>query len=137
VDRVFLDANVLFSAAYRHDAGLRQLFKLRRVTLITSAYAVEEARRNLTTSQQRKDLEQLCSSIEIASVVAAELLQAPGVDLPESDRPILAAAISARATHLVTGDVKDFGRYYGQMVAGVLILPPAEYLRIRREEKRS
>jgi predicted nucleic acid-binding protein len=137
VDRVFLDANVLFSAAYRHDAGLRQLFKLRRVTLITSAYAVEEARRNLSTSQQRKDLEQLCSSIEIASVVAAELLQVPGVDLPESDRPILAAAISARATHLVTGDVKDFGRYYGQMVGGMLILPPAEYLRIHREEKRS
>lgn len=137
MDRVFLDANVLFSAAYRHDAGLRQLFKLRRVTLITSAYAVEEARRNLSTSQQRKDLEQLCSSIEIASVVAAELLQVPGVDLPESDRPILAAAISARATHLVTGDVKDFGRYYGQMVGGMLILPPAEYLRIHREEKRS
>ena len=136
MDRVFLDANVLFSAAYRHDAGLRQLFKLRRVTLITSAYAVEEARRNLSTSQQRKDLEQLCSSIEIAPVPAAELLQVPGIDLPESDRPILAAAISARATHLVTGDVKDFGRYYGQMVGGMLILPPAEYLRIHREEKR-
>lgn len=134
MDRVFLDANVLFSAAYRHDSGLRQLFRLRQVTLITSTYAVEEARRNLSTPQQRKDMEQLCASMEVVPAATFELPQ--GIDLPESDRPILSAALSARATHLVTGDVKDFGRYYGQTVAGVLILPPAKYLRMRRGENR-
>jgi predicted nucleic acid-binding protein len=128
-----LDANVLFSAAYRHDAGLRQLFKLRRATLITSAYAVEEARRNLSTSQQRKDLEQLCASMEIVPVAMDEPPQLADIDLPESDRPILGAAISARATHLLTGDAKDFGRYYGQTVEGVKIMPPAMYMRQRRE----
>lgn len=136
MDRVFLDANVLFSAAYRHDAGLRQLFKLRRATLITSAYAVEEARRNLSTDRQRRDLERLCASMEIVSVAAADPPRLAGIDLPESDRPILAAAINARATHLLSGDVRDFGRYYGQTVEGVLILPPARYLRKRQDENR-
>lgn len=132
MDRVFLDANVLFSAAYRHDSRLRQLFKLRGVTFISSTYAVEEARRNLSTAEQRKDLEQLCASMEIVPAASPEPLQSPGLDLPESDRPILSAAISARATHLVTGDAKDFGRYYGQTLEGVLILPPAMYIRMRR-----
>lgn len=136
MDRVFLDANVLFSAAYRHDAGLRQLFKLHHVALITSAYAVEEARRNLSTDRQRRDLEQLCASMEIVSVAAADPPQLAGIDLPESDRPIFAAAINARATHLLSGDVRDFGRYYGQTVEGVLILPPARYLRKRQDENR-
>lgn len=136
MDRVFLDANVLFSAAYRRDSRLRQLFKLRGVTFMSSAYAVEEARRNLSTAQQRKDLEQLCASLEIAPAAPPESLQLPGLNLPDSDRPILAAAISTRATHLLTGDVKDFGRYYGQMLEGVLILPPAMYMRMRRGESR-
>lgn len=131
MDRVFLDANVLFSAAYRHDSRLRQLFKLREVTFMSSAYAVEEARRNLSTAQRRKDLERLCASMDIVAAASSESLQSPGLDLPESDRPILAAAISARATHLLTGDAKDFGRFYGQTIEGVLILPPAIYVRMR------
>lgn len=45
---------------------------------------------------------------------------------------LFSAAIGARATHLLTGDTKDFGRYYGQTFAGVLILPPAMYRRTRR-----
>lgn len=47
MDRVFLDANVLYSAAYSRDAGLQRLWKLPQVELLTSAYAVGEARRNL------------------------------------------------------------------------------------------
>lgn len=132
MDRVFLDANVLFSAAYRHDSRLRQLFKLHGVTFISSAYAVEEARRNLSTAQQRKDLEQLCASMEIVPAAPSESRHSPEFELPESDRPILLAAIGARATHLLTGDVKDFGRYYGQTLEGVLILPPAMYIRKRQ-----
>jgi predicted nucleic acid-binding protein len=132
VDRVFLDANVLFSAAYRQDSRLRQLFRWRGVAFISSAYAVEEARRNLSTAQQRKDLEQLCASMEMVPAAPSESLHSPGFELPDSDRPILMAAISARATHLLTGDVKDFGRYYGQTLEGVLILPPAMYMRMRR-----
>jgi hypothetical protein len=48
--------------------------------------------------------------------------------LPVKDRPILVAAIVEKATHLLTGDVKHFSRYYRQVIQGVLILAPAEYL---------
>ena len=57
------------------------------------------------------------------------------IDLAEKDRPILAMAVAARATHLLTGDVRRFGRYYGQTVAGLQILRPAAYLRARRPEE--
>jgi hypothetical protein len=50
-----------------------------------------------------------------------------GVRLPEKDQPILLAAIDGGATHLLTGDWTHFGPYFRQAVAGVMILPPAEY----------
>jgi hypothetical protein len=106
------------------------------VKCITSAYALEEARRNLSTAQQRKDLEHLCTLMEVVSVATLELHLPPTIDLPEGDRPILIAAINARATHLLTGDAKGFGRYYSQTLEGVLVLPPAMYLRMRRGESR-
>ena len=59
MDRVFLDANVLFSAAYRPDSRLRELWALAEVELVTSAYSVEEACRNLDNPVQRADLEKL------------------------------------------------------------------------------
>ena len=48
MDRLFLDANVLFSAAYRPNAGLLRLWRLPDVVLCTGRYALEEARTNLT-----------------------------------------------------------------------------------------
>lgn len=129
MDIVFLDANVLFSAAYRADSRLRRLWHLRGVQLITSGFAIEEARRNLTTAAQRSELDTLLLSIRI--VPFAGPLDHPifaTIALPDKDRPILLAAITARATHLVTGDFQHFGPYYGQRLKGVLIMPPAEYL---------
>lgn len=128
MDRLFLDANILFSAAYRPNAGLRQLWRLSGVSLLTSGYAVEEARRNLDTADQRRDLQTLLVNTHLQQ--AAELRQPlpDSVELPEKDEPIMLAAISAQATHLITGDVKHFGRYYGKRVEGVLILAPSAYL---------
>ena len=47
MDRLFLDANVLFSAAYRPSAGLLIFWKLAGVQLLSSRYAVAEALANL------------------------------------------------------------------------------------------
>lgn len=55
MDRVFLDANVLFSAAYRVETPLRSLFTLPDVQLVTSVYALEEAQRNLLSGPQRAE----------------------------------------------------------------------------------
>ncbi len=65
MDRVFLDANVLFSAAYRPDAGLRKLWSLPKVELITSTQAREETRRNLTEPDQQKRLDPLLASVTV------------------------------------------------------------------------
>jgi len=130
VNLVFLDANVLFSAAYRADAGLRRLWGLGETQLITSAYAVEEARRNLKLDEQRDRLEELLATVNVIAPLPGARPLPSHVQLPEKDRPILMAAIEAQATYLLTGDVKDFGAYYGQTIEGVMILPPAEYLRL-------
>jgi predicted nucleic acid-binding protein len=121
VDRVFLDANVLFSAAYRSDAGLVVLWRRAGAVLLTSAYAVDEARRNLAGEDQRRRLEALVHKCEIVPSPAAALLP-EGLVLPPGDQMIFLAAMAARATHLLTGDRTHFGPYYGRTVAGVLIL---------------
>lgn len=127
MDRLFLDANILFSAAYRANAGLLMLWKLKNVALCSSRYAVEEARINLEQDAQKRRLERLAKAIEFFDPIAPGLPR--GVDLPEKDVPILLAALAARSTHLVTGDVHHFGRYFGQTIEGMLVLPPGDYLR--------
>jgi predicted nucleic acid-binding protein len=127
MSRVFLDANVLFSAVYREASGLKRLWKLPDVELLTSAYASEEARRNLLSADQRARLEDLLARTRIVPESDAPLPS--GVPLPDKDIPILKAAIAAEATHLITGDVKDFGRYLGKKIAGVLIVTPADFIR--------
>jgi predicted nucleic acid-binding protein len=126
--RVFLDANILFSAAYRDGAGLRKLWGLPNVVLLTSGYAVEEARRNLDTPERRERLEGLLVAVQI--VMEAPRTPLPdGARLPEKDQPILRAAIAAGATHLLTGDLRDFGHLFGHRVGGVVVETPSAFLR--------
>ena len=54
-----------------------------------------------------------------------------GISLPEKDVPIFLAAIEARATHLLTGDIQHFGPYLDKRIEGIEIVLPGEYLRIR------
>ena len=133
MDRIFLDANVLFSAAYRQDSSLLRLWDLRDVVLLTSAYALEEARRNLDTAEQRDRLERLSARMEVPLAVAVTADLPSEVNLPEKDRPILQAAIGVGATLLLTGDRRAFGRYYGQVLSGVLVLKPSAYFSGRKD----
>jgi hypothetical protein len=55
VDRVFLDASALFSAAYRVETSLRTLFTLPHARLVMSDYVLEEAKRNLSSGQQQAE----------------------------------------------------------------------------------
>jgi uncharacterized protein len=129
MDRLFLDANVLFSAAYRTGSGLLQLWKLKNVVLCSSRYAVEEARINLEREDQRKRLIDLEPALYMFDATGPDLPR--GISLPEKDEPILRAALAAKATHLLTGDVRHFGPYFDKKIEGVAILLPGEYLRSR------
>ena len=128
MDRLFLDANVLFSAAYRPDAGIARLWQISDAELMTSAYAAEEARINLTEKDQRDRLGRLLERLKLVAGISG--LPA-GITLPEKDQPILQAAIQSRATHLLTGDKRHFGRYFGKSYVGVLVVTPSEYFQAR------
>lgn len=128
LDRVFLDANVLFSAAYRTGSGLLHLWAREHCHLTTSAFAHEEARRNLDSQEQRDRLEHLMVEVTLVP----ESPRRPEHDawnLPDKDVPILAAAVRARATHLLTGDLAHFGHLMGRSIDGVSVLRPAAYLK--------
>lgn len=128
MDRLFLDANILFSAAYG-SPGLARLWALaveRKIELLTSAYAAEEARRNLERREHRRRLESLLSAVK--TVPEPDPALPCPADLPPKDRPLLLAAIQAGATHFVTGDLRHFGAYRGRRFSGVLICTPRDYL---------
>lgn len=128
--RVFLDANVLFSAAYAPGNRFLQLWELEGTQLVTSSHALEEARRNLAEAQRQERLQGLVEAVDVLEVLGVSpAYRLPAeIRLPEKDRPILAAAVQARASHLLTGDVEHFGPYFGRTVAGVLIQRPGIYL---------
>jgi predicted nucleic acid-binding protein len=135
--RVFLDANVLFSAAYRDQARLAILWKLRGGQLLTSEYAAQEAASNLDKDDQQARLRDLLEDVEIVSdeagMGATFQISLREIVLPDKDRPILAAAVAAKADFLLTGDIQHFGRYYGQDLCGVQILRPSEFLKMQSE----
>ena len=135
--RVFLDANVLFSAAYREEAGLAVLWKLRGVHLVTSLYAAQEAANNLNDEDQQSRLRELIDEIEIVSdalgIDSTTQNKLAAIELPDKDRPILAGAVAAEADFLLTGDIHHFGRYFGQVLGGVRILCPADFLKTLAE----
>ena len=129
VDRVFLDANVLFSAAYRPTTDLRRLWTIAGIELLTSDYALKETRGGLP-APRHADLHALLRGMTVvATPLPGTRPLPPGLVLPAKDVPIFLAAAAATSTHLLTGDKRHFGAYYGQQFDGVLILPPSTYLR--------
>ena len=136
MDRLFLDANILFSAAYRDGAGVVRLWELEGCILLSPDYAIDEARRNLLDSGQVERLDQLLETVRMVPTVSLDPQIRGAVELREKDWPILGGAVSAGATHLITGDHRDFGPYFGSRLFGVLILTPRSYL-VQREDSAS
>jgi hypothetical protein len=132
---LFLDANVLFSAAYRAETRLRELWTLPGTELITSGYAWHEAESNLPSAEQRRRLRELAPGLRIVAEGGAWALPAD-VILPDKDRPILASALVNGATHLITGDATHFGVWFGKRLGNLLVMKPGPYLlsRVASEE---
>lgn len=127
--RVFLDANILFSAA-KSDGAIRELLSIlsrRGDKLCVDPYVVEEATRNLAAKSPGSTafLETLLNTIETIPM-AVESPDLATYGLPEKDRPVLAAAIRGRCNILLTGDRTHFGALYGKRIQGVDVLSPAQ-----------
>ena len=110
----FLDANVLFTAAY-NPAGLAAALIARQARLKirfrTSGYAIEEALHNLQIKSPAS-LTQFRVLVAEIEIVKPQLRAGYNpLKLPESDLPIFQAALISGSTHLLTGDQKDFGRW--------------------------
>jgi len=135
--RIFLDANILFLAGYSPSSPVHDLLALARrgdCELVISAYAHEEARRNLEVKGPAGWMAALERAAEVVSVVgearhpALELAREAALSDP-ADVPILAAAIECRADVLVTGDRRAFGALFGSHLAGVEVLTLRDALR--------
>jgi len=144
--RLFIDANVLFSAAHNPDGNAQALFSLARkgmVKLHCSRFARDEAVRNIALKfpHCREALQVLLDEIEQVPEPQPHLVRsAISAGLPKKDAPILAAAIAAEVDLLVTGDKRHFGPLFGQRVEGVIVLPPADALALvldRLEDSRA
>jgi predicted nucleic acid-binding protein len=122
----------LFSAAWRAEVSPALiLWSLANITLITSAYAIGEAGRNLDAPIARARLYRLLRRVEITDEAPANVVLPKHVELPFKDQPILRAAIHSKCSHLLTGDRKHFGPLFGKSVKGVRILTVREYLTTR------
>ena len=138
MDRLFLDANILFSAAYSSDSPLLKLWKLKKVLLFSSAYALEEARRNLALLRPDSsgNLQRLTAKVHLVAAPPPFRSPIEARARHQKDLPTVLAAIEARATHLLTADKKHSRSLRGKTVEGVLVLTPGDYLRIKRESRR-
>lgn len=101
------------------------------IVLVTSGFAIDEAERNLEEAAARTRLYRLLHRIEIADEPRPDSMLPRGISLPSKDAPILLSAIQAECTHLVTGDRKHFGPYFGQTIDGVHITMVRDYLMTR------
>ena len=119
--RVFLDANILFSASFPKAAHREFLDGLGTVSeLVTSQHAVEEARRNITAKRAAHSaaLESFLLKVQSFAVESFKL----DVKLADQDVPILCGAIASDSDFLLTGDKKDFGPLYGKKIQGVKVV---------------
>jgi predicted nucleic acid-binding protein len=132
--RLFLDANVIFSAAHSPNGRARALFLLARQSrceLLSSPHAIEEARRNIRLKypDESEAFGSLVSELSVtAEATPAGAEWALEQSLPPEDAPVLAAAVEARADLLVTGDRTHFGHLFGKSRRGVKVTRPVDAL---------
>ncbi len=126
--RIFLDANILFSAA-KSDGAVKRLLELLMKAgheCCADGFVMEEARRNLAAKAPDglAMLDTLRSRMDVAGAQSPDDALNATLPLPEKDRPVLVAAIRLGCPLLVTGDRKHFGPLYGKTLHGVTIHSP-------------
>ena len=130
--RLFLDANVLFTAIHNPRGKVALAIELSRQgywTIYSSYFAVEEARRNL--ARKFPDfVDELDGLAYVLRPVGHSVGSAFLPGLVEKDQPICQAAFACRATHLLTGDMKHFGAFvnHPERTTGILFQTVASFL---------
>ncbi len=135
--KAFLDTNVILAAFVTQGVshGLFQRVVAGEIEAVVSEQVLAETEKHLRRKFHVPDAEcaRTLALIRGSCEVVPVPPHPPKVSRDPDDDAILAAAIAARATHLVSGD-KDLLVLDG--TDGVRILPPAEFIRCIESRKK-
>ncbi len=128
--RIFVDTNILFSAALKEGTRISSLWDLPDVQLVISEYVRSEAIRNIMKKRPlaASRLTELVSRMEIST---ANIALKDNYGLPDKDRPILEAAVASGCSVLITGDKNDFLHLIEIEIEGIQITTVRAYLESR------
>ncbi|MDO8728844.1 MAG: putative toxin-antitoxin system toxin component, PIN family [bacterium] len=141
--KVFLDANVWFSAAHSQEGGsffVMRLAKAKLLAIYASKYVLDEAERNLLLKSHESlklyyTLLSEISPIITSSKVSPAFERKFGKFVPASDLPILAGAVGSGTEYLITLDKRDLANSkVRNLNLPFLILTPGEFLEWWRKE---
>lgn len=137
--RVFLDANVLFSAALGGEVFrlIWLLAERRRLELFTSPLCHMEAAFNLERKRPQAAPRLPLLMQRVQRVAEPEETDPPSDEplktlfqsLPEKDRPVLQAALYAQAQILLTGDLRHFGPLMNRGDLPLRVLSSGDFIR--------
>lgn len=129
--RVFLDANILFSASHKADHRFLEFWRMRDLIPMASMYVADEVQRNCVNESHAARFAHLLSQTHLVSDVPGAFVPR-GIVLPQKDAPILVAAVFAGADYLITGDKHHFGRWMNNPITThlgqIIIQEPARFL---------
>jgi uncharacterized protein len=130
--RIFLDSNVLFTAAHNPEGKASLVIELSAPggwEVVTSAYCLAEARLNLERKHPAalRRLSEILRTVRLVPDVAGERCM---LLLPEKDRPVFASAQRCKATHFLTGDRRHFGPYMNKPkdTMGIVVQAVGDFL---------
>lgn len=126
--KVFLDANVIFSASLSAQGVAQALLVAAQAVqaqCVCSDYAWGEALRNLAAKAPQALprlalIEYLVARVPEPAAVHVEAARCAGI--VAKDAPVFGAALQCRADLFVTGDVRHFGHLFGSRIEGVSVL---------------
>lgn len=133
--KVFLDSNVIFSAAYsgREKSRSYLFFELQNLNIIKiyiSNLVKFESVHNIKIKKPEKldFLNELLSKADI--IEDLDVYYEFTKTLPENDRIILSSAVYHNIDFFITGNTKDFLTFYNKKLKNTLILTPKDFLEL-------
>ena len=145
--KVFLDANVFFAAAGSPTGGsafVLELAKQKKIRVVTVAYALVEAERNIQQKLGEKALDRYHQNLlevgpEVQNIDNVPMNVAKTLEqlLPLKDVPILLGAMLSDASFLLTLDRKDFldNKKLEESKLSFKIVTPGDFLQKYLENK--
>ncbi len=134
--KLFLDANILFAAAYSANGGSALIFELankKNIKIVSSKIAFLEAERNLINKGSKEAMITFYNQISYLDYLYEEINQQNKKYfekiINKKDVDILANAVNSKSNFLITLDRKDFfQKKVFDFASPMIICTPAEYL---------